>query len=161
MKHNGRRARHLVSRRDTLRLGGAAIITAGLPASAASATEAAARVSDVLPVPAEIGPRLDQLRAEFIAAMEAYRLRGETKLVENLRLSARNKLVFSLGLQARNGQDRVLFREARMFLDLLETSFPNVPMSPEMSARYAKLRAWAQAGGQFNVRRRSQNCRAS
>lgn len=110
-----------------------------------------AHAPDMLPVSPQIVWRLQQLDTEFSAVLKAYQSTGETQPVERLRDSARNKLGFSLGLQARNDQERALFVKAGRLLEELETSFPDVPMSPEMSARYKKLRTWAQEGGQFAI----------
>lgn len=149
MIENDRAQHQHMSRRDALRVGAAVVASAVLPSAAIGTTSVNTPVPVVRRVSSGIVPKLRQLRREFDAAFDAYRSTGATELIESLRFSARNKLGYALALEPRNDEERALFREAGKFLDVLETSFPDVSISAEMSARYKKLRAWAEEGGQY------------
>jgi hypothetical protein len=143
-----------LDRRAVLKGAGWTALAASLPVGVSGAevlgtptTAAVKGIRDVI-APSGIIPRLRQVRREYEEALEAYRATGDVQAIELLRLHAKNKFGFALGLRARDEAERSRFREAGALLEELETKFPELPMSGEMKARYAKLRAWAEEGGQ-------------
>lgn len=156
-----------LDRRAVLKSAGWTVLAASLPVGVSGAevlgtptTAAVKGIKDVI-APSGIIPRLRQVRREYEEALETYRATGNSQPIELLRLHAKNKLGFALGLRARTEEERIRFREAGALLEELETRFPELPMSGEMKARYAKLRAWAKQGGQLSHRQvRTVNCPA-
>lgn len=150
-----------LSRRDLVGLGCASLFASLVPAGASGASPAAmaAPVARRLAGTARTSRsgivwRLRQVREEYAAAVETYRATGDADPIERARLQARHKFGFALGLEARDDEERGLFREAGVLLEQIESDFEELPLSLEMKARFAKLRTWAEAGGQQALRYR-------
>lgn len=93
--------------------------------------------------------RLRVLREAYDEAGALYRATGDGAPIDRARMRARNEFGFHLGFEAVTERDRATFREAGAFLAQLEREFPEVPWDAGMKPRYAKLRDWAEAGGQL------------
>lgn len=93
--------------------------------------------------------RLRLLREAYDEARAQYCATGDGAPIDRVRMRARNEFGFHLGFEAVTERDRATFREAGAFLAQLEREFPEVPWDAGMKPRYAKLRGWAEAGGQL------------
>ncbi len=144
-----------VDRRAVLKVAGWTALATSMPvglrsAEALCATTTAPASDDWGQIASpEISPRLRQLRLGCTVALETCSATGNPRPIELLRLHAKNKFGFALGLRARTEEERIRFREAGALLEELETRFPELPLSAEMKARYATLRAWAEQGGRL------------
>lgn len=148
---------------------GAITLTTGAVAAVALGGPAGAAVSAVSPEPASISVdpypadvmrtyavmanrlrgRLRLLREAYDEACAQYRATGDGAPIDRVRMRARNEFGFHLGFEAVTERDRATFKEAGTFLAQLEREFPQVPWDAGMKPRYAKLRGWAEAGGQL------------
>jgi len=139
-----------LSRRTILALSGACVALTAIPSGFSAGDLSSASVPK-LPVCPDIARKLREVHRLRAEAVEVYRTTGDSGLIWSLRLTARNRFGYSLGLQARNEKDWALFREAGALLAELEAEFPEVPWPSGTKERYAVLRRWAEAGGQFNL----------
>lgn len=151
-----------VTRREAITLATGAVAAVALvgPARAAvSAVGMDTTPGPVAPYPADVmrtyavmanrlRGRLRLLREAYDEASAQYRATGDGALIDKVRMRARNEFGFHLGFEAVTERDRASFREAGAFLAQLEREFPGVPWDAGMKRRYAKLRGWAEAGGQ-------------
>ena len=153
------------SRRDVLAVGVITSIAAMVPHAVAQPAPgrgvpeqalAAASASSGRPrlAPSGIAQRLREVRETYAAAVAEYRLAGDACPIEMARLRARSRFGFALGLEAVSDDELALFREAGALIGQMEADFPELPLDPGMKARFATLRAWAEAGGQYRLLRR-------
>lgn len=152
-----------VTRREAIVItsGAVAAIALGGPAGAAvSAVGNEAAPTLVDPYPADVmrtyavmtnrlRGRLRLLREAYDEASAQHRATGDGALIDRVRMRARNEFGFHLGFEAVTERDRMTFREAGAFLAQLDREFPGVPWDAGTKRRYAKLRDWAEAGGQL------------
>lgn len=97
---------------------------------------------------AQLRGRLRVLREEYEDASHHYLATGDGDQISHVRLRVRSRLGFHLGFGAVTDHCRATFREAGDFIARLEREFPEVEWDAGTRKRYAKLRAWATAGGQ-------------
>lgn len=95
--------------------------------------------------------RLRTLRDEYDDATRRYVATGDGWPISHVRLRARSRLGFHLGFSAVTDQCRATFREAGDFIARLEREFPEVEWDEGTRKRFATLRAWAEAGGQYKL----------
>lgn len=152
-----------ITRREaiTLTTGAVAAVALGGPAGAAvSAVGIEPAPGSIDAVPPEVRrtyvvmanrlrSRLRLLREAYDEASAQYRATGDGAPIDGVRMRARNEFGFHLGFEAVTERDRATFREAGAFLAQLGREFPEVPWDAGMKPRYAKLRGWAEAGGQL------------
>lgn len=152
-----------VTRREAIVLGTGALAAVALVGPAGAAVSAVspepASVS-VDPYPADamrtyavmanrLRGRLRLLREAYEEASAQYRATGDGAAIDKVRMRARNEFGFHLGFEAVTERDRSTFQEAGAFLAQLEREFTGVPWDAGTKRRYAKLRNWAEAGGQL------------
>lgn len=152
-----------VTRREAIALttGAVAVVALGGPAGAgASAIGVEPTLAPIDAVPSDVmrtyqvmanrlRGRLRLLREAYDEASAQYRTTGDGAPIDKVRGRARNEFGLHLGFEAVTERDRATFREAGAFLAQLEREFPQVPWDAGMKPRYAKLRGWAEAGGQL------------
>lgn len=133
--------------------GGAAVSAVGTEPASVSVDPYPADVKRTYQVMANrLRGRLRLLREAYDEASAQYRATGDGTLIDKVRMRARNEFGFHLGFEAVTERDHATFREAGAFLAQLERGFPGVPWDAGMKRRYAKLRGWAEAGGQLAFR---------
>lgn len=152
-----------ITRREaiTLATGAVAAFALGGPAGAgASAIGVEPTLAPIDAVPSDVmrtyavmanrlRGRLRLLREAYDEASAQYRATGDGAPIDKVRMRARNEFGFHLGFEAVTERDRATFREAGAFLAQLEREFPELLWDAGMKPRYAKLRGWAEAGGQL------------
>lgn len=130
--------------------GGAAVSAVGIEPAPGSIDAVPPEVRRTYAVMANrLRGRLRVLREAYDEAGALYRATGDGAPIDRVRMRARNEFGFHLGFEAVTERDRATFREVGAFLLQLEREFPQVPWDAGMKPRYAKLRGWAEAGGQF------------
>ena len=158
----------LLDRRELLALGCAGLFARAVPADTAVAVTTAAPIQPAIAVApgkayrlarSGIVVRLRSVREEYAAAIEAYRSTGDGEPIAMARLHAKHRFGFALGLEARGDDERALFREAGALLEQMEGEFPELPLDPAMKRRFATLRHWAEAGGQYPLLREKAKAR--
>ncbi len=155
-------ARDGLTRRDAMVLTGsaAAVAMAGhVPVVAAadiaafrySPDDAARREAERLWIrlASQLRGRLRALREEYEDASRHYLATGDGDQIGHVRLRVRSRLGFHLGFGAVTDQCRATFREAGDFIAQLEREFPEVEWDEGTRKRFAALREWAYAGGQY------------
>lgn len=129
---------------------GAAVSAAGIEPALAPGEPYPADVMRTYAVMANrLRGRLRLLREAYDEACAQYRATSDGAPIDRVRMRARNEFGFHLGFEAVTERDRATFREAGAFLAQLEREFPGVPWDAGTKPRYAKLRNWAEAGGQL------------
>jgi len=164
-----------VTRREAIVLGTGAVVAVALVGPARAAAGAVGMDSAPGPIDAvpsdvmrtyavmanRLRGRLRLLREAYEEARAQYRATGDGALIDKVRMRARNEFGFHLGFEAVTERDRASFREAGAFLAQLEREFPQVAWDAGMKPRYAKLRGWAEAGGQLAYMRAQRQAHGS
>lgn len=142
-----------VTRREALLLASGAAAAAALPAMVVSDANAAAIPKPNVHISYTLSLRttLRLLREHNGMAGEYYLATGDCEPLLAVRRIARDRFGFYLGLDAKDERARLLFLEADAFIELLTNEFPQVPWDTGQKERFAKLRSWAQAGGQYRL----------
>lgn len=103
----------------------------------------------------QLRARLRRLSDEYAEAVRHYLAAGDGWPIAHLRLRARSQLGFYLAFEAVTDQCRSTFRDAGDFIARLEYEFPDVEWDEGTRKRFATLRAWAEAGGQYGTATRA------
>jgi hypothetical protein len=93
--------------------------------------------------------RLRVFREEYEDASRHYLATGDGDQISHVRLRVRSRLGFHLGFGVVTDHCRATFREVGDFIALLEREFPEVEWDEGTRKRFATLREWAYAGGQY------------
>lgn len=155
-------ARNGLTRRDAMVLTGSAAavaMAAHVPVVAAAdmvafrhgPDDAARREAECLWIrlAAQLRGRLRVFREEYEDATRYYLATGDGDQISHLRLRVRSRFGFHLGFGPVTDECRATFREAGDFIAHLERDFPEVEWDEGTRKRFATLREWAYAGGQY------------
>lgn len=144
-----------ITRREAVLLASGAAAAAALPAMVLPGANAAAipQLHVHISYTLSLRTTLRLLREHNEEAGEYYLATGDCEPLLAVRRIARDRFGFYLGLNAKDESERLLFLEADAFIERLTSEFPQVPLNSEYRERFAKLRRWAQAGGQYRLLR--------